>query len=513
MPDDGAVHREPRNAFRAGLARAGSTPEFAVALAVVAALLVTAACSVMMRDGTAARNRTDETPVSPLIPAPREAEGAGPAVTAEPAARSPADETLQTASGEPIMRVRVLRDATRLEVGGARHIRVGHFSVRTPAFITLGADAWYVRDASGVSTRVDRTGADGTPLRVSSADGHELVVNGSRFPGELRLHPSDQRAAASPGAFDVVEHVPIETYLPGVISKELLRDWKLEAYKAQAIAARSYALHERERRLRTGSWFDVENSEQDQVYGGATDHRIARRAVEETRGIVLTWNGQILRAYYSSTCGGRAGAARDTWPTTPGFEFNLAAPIQAHVRPCPCDFSPRHRWTVSRDRDELVRRLRAWGAENGSPVRSIASLSRIDVHRLNDAGRPAAYAVFDAAGKSWVLSAEQLRLACNTPPAVESGAGASPAAAAPTASAGQQPALPGSSGSRSAPARVLSGDLELRITGNLVSIVGRGFGHGVGMCQYGAEGMARQGKSAQAIVRHYYPGASIERAY
>ena len=203
--------------------------------------------------------------------------------------------------------------------------------------------------------------------------------------------------------------------------------------------------------------------------------------------MVLTFRDHILRAYYSSTCGGRAASARDTWPVGPGFGFNLDAPIQAHDRDCPCDFSPRHRWGLERPRADLVKRFAAWGRANGHPIRRIDTLGKIEVARRNVVGRPASYAVSDRNGVTFTLSGEELRLACNT-------------------DARGVPDI-------TSKTRVLSGDLVFAIRGDAVAIEGRGFGHGVGMCQFGAEGMARQGRVATEILRHYYRGAAIERAY
>jgi len=281
--------------------------------------------------------------------------------------------------------------------------------------------------------------------------------------------------------------VPIEDYLPGVVAKGLIAGWSLEAFRAQAIAARSYALHERQRRTAIGSHFDVESTTQDQAYAGATGSTRAHEAVRSTRGLVLTWRGALLRSYYSSTTGGRAASARDTWPTGRGFEFNLAAPIQASPRDDADRFSPLFRWTVERQTENLVRRFRAFGRAQNMAIRDIASLSSIRVIERNDYGRPTRYSIADSGGSTWTLSAESIRLACNfTTPG--------------TPTVTRQ-------------LRVNSGDFEARVEGDRVVFDGRGFGHGVGMSQYGAEGKARQGVKATEILAYYYPGAVIDRAY
>src|SRR5690606_21035761 len=136
-----------------------------------------------------------------------------------------------------------------------------------------------------------------------------------------------------------------ESYLPGVVAKELYQTWPLPTFQAQAVCARSYALHERGRARAAGRLFDVEATTQDQVFAGATDLPVAHSAVESTRGQVITYRGGVLRAYYSSTSGGRAASAADTWPTGPGFEFNQAFPLQAAPRQYFDQASPAYRWT------------------------------------------------------------------------------------------------------------------------------------------------------------------------
>src|SRR5690606_22258115 len=156
--------------------------------------------------------------------------------------------------------------------------------------------------------------------RLPGAPPALLETDGGKFPGRLRILPG--------ATLEVINLVPLETYVAGVISKELYSTWPLETYCAQAVTARSYALHERARAARDGRAYDLENTTADQVYGGANMLLVAEQAAEITRGQVLKRRGVILRAYYSSTCGGRPGSAADTWPTGPGYEFNLVDAIQ-----------------------------------------------------------------------------------------------------------------------------------------------------------------------------------------
>jgi len=382
------------------------------------------------------------------------------------------------------LRVRLEHGSTSVEIaaepGGKLnatvHGRRRRRSLTSPVRVSLRHERVRTIDGRG---RV-RDWPAGASVRIE-ADRGGVLLGGARFPGAMEILPT------SPGSFDLIEHVPVEAYLPGVLTRELYAGWRDATYEAQAVAARSYALQERQRRRAMGSAHDVEADTRDQAYGGSDAHATARRAVVATRGRTLSYLGSTLRAYYSSTCGGRPASARDTWPIGRGFEFNLAAPIQATPRTCPCEFSPRYRWSVTRRADDLTRRLRAFGAERSLDIRAIRSLAAIRVERRNVAGRPAVYRVVDRSGASWRLSAEQIRLALNR----------------------DSPDLDRLSQDE----RAWSGDVDVSVAGDVVTINGRGFGHGVGMCQFGAEGLARKGWSAAAILGFYYPGARIKRAY
>src|SRR5690606_15176424 len=160
-----------------------------------------------------------------------------------------------------------------------------------------------------------------------------------------------------------------EAYLPGVVSGEVLAGWREDAYRVQAVCARSYAIHERVRSLARGDSFDVESTTMDQVYTGHGAPRWAREAVASTRGVMVTFGGAPLRTYYSSTCGGRSAGADETFPTGRGHEYNRAAPLKAHERVHGCQESPLYRWTRERDRGELEKRIRAFGQSRGLLVR------------------------------------------------------------------------------------------------------------------------------------------------
>lgn len=392
---------------------------------------------------------------------------------------------------EPDIRVRIRSGVQSAVIAGPRLVVVrsggeGVNLLATPVTITSASAGVELKDATGRTTSF----GPGARLEVASGAPRQpgeiltLSVDGAEFPGSLVIVP---RPAPQAG-FDVVNELPIEIYLPGVCAAELFARWPEETYRAQAVAARTYALHQRERSRQAGRWYDVESTAADQVYAGLTANQTAIGAVQGTRGLVVTYQGSLLRTYYSSTCGGRAAGAAETWPTGPGYEFNLAAPIQGRVRPIACEESPLFRWEAKRTADELGERLRAWGAKANSPARTIGTVASVRPAAANPrTGRPARFIIEDVNRRRVELSAEELRIASNT-----------------------------ASTRRPTPERaslVRSGDVDVTVRGNSVTIQGRGFGHGVGLCQYCAKGMADRGHRFDAMLGWFYPGATVERAY
>jgi stage II sporulation protein D len=469
--------------------------------------------------------------------------------------------------GEPPMRVRIAAGSTTAQFDGASgywvlpadlvSARQDAQRVQGPLAVLLAGSEWVVRDGAGRERRVPADRDLEIAPETDDGKGDALVTvspPGLKYPGKFRLSASKTEAplmnaasAAGPtssgkaagkpasgaqkgrggssgysqeaspmgGApFDIIEYVGLETYLPGVVCKELFSDWNLRTYQVQAIAARTYAIHERLRSMAAGKVFDVESTQRDQVYGGATESSVALEGVKSTRGMIVEYNGTVLRTYYSSTCGGRVASARDTWPTGKGFEFNLAAPLQAKPREFACQRSPLFTWTVERERAELVQRIKAFGVKNGYAVRNMTDLVDIKATKFNEVGRAQEYRLVQPDGKWWTLKAEELRIACNTEPT------------GPKAGDEFSDVVPGSIGAapakmedlRALPpitrkSRVNSGDMEFAFNGSQVLIKGRGFGHGVGMCQYCAKGFSEQGYSAPKILEIFYPGAKVVKAY
>jgi stage II sporulation protein D len=399
-----------------------------------------------------------------------------PAAPAPPPAPKPLERPLPPTS-EPSIRVRLA------EIAAPGPVRIGteRGTIRIEAAdgstVSLAAPLAVRQAAGGRWTVGSRTFAAG-PLALTPAVGYHLDLDGQAFPGSLRLVAT----SADGPAIDAVVEVPLETYLPGVLAKELFNSWKAETHRAQAVAARSFAICEMHVNARRH--YDVVAGEASQAWIGKTAHATSVEAVRATRGVVLAWDGRVVPAYYSSCCGGRPASAKDA---IRDMAFNAIPPLEATAagRDDCCEASPNFRWTMALPRSASDVRLAGYAAAEWPAAAGLGPLAGVEVVDRNAAGRPRTYALVDRAGLRREIPSERLRWAFNF--------------------ADAKVGVPKS--------RVRSGDLEVGFSPTELRLAGRGFGHGAGMCQYGAEGMAKKGADWRRILARYYPGAELVVAY
>jgi stage II sporulation protein D len=289
------------------------------------------------------------------------------------------------------------------------------------------------------------------------------------------------------GALTLVDRLPLETYLLGVVPGEIgaLDEKLIEAGKAQAVAARSYTLFYRGRRAAEG--FDLFGTVEDQVYGPVESERpLATRCVQATRGSIALSRGFPIRANYSSTCGGITAEVWEAWPAE-------ALPyLSSHADRGTedwCAASPQYRWREEWSAAELVANLRRFGPAQGValPAGDLGDLLDVRVDARSRSGRVWRLVIVTR-GTEVSLPAYSIRQVLRR--------GGNPGA-------------------------ILRSNLfkiDVRrdpTTHRALAVVasGAGSGHGVGLCQTGALGMARAGMSAESILHHYYPGASLEHRY
>ena len=290
--------------------------------------------------------------------------------------------------GEPDVRVRIETriESVRLRAADGGGLRLTDpdggsepIAATGPLVVRAGPRGFEVESVGG--SRDARAWA-----LVVRADGAIVVEGGERARTVGETVELRRVATGAAPRLDAIASLPMERYLVGVLAGELYASWEPAAYEAQAIAARSYALHELRRSRANGRRHDIEGTVLDQAFAGLVENRTARDAVRATRGMVLLDGGNaaramgtanVLRAYYSSTCGGRGADAASIWPVTPETRFNLAEPLRAEPRDCPCEASPRYRWERRREIGELRARLRSWGKATGHGVMLIGTPASI----------------------------------------------------------------------------------------------------------------------------------------
>ncbi|MFA6321146.1 MAG: SpoIID/LytB domain-containing protein [Candidatus Omnitrophota bacterium] len=277
-----------------------------------------------------------------------------------------------------------------------------------------------------------------------------VYVDGRRFRGNIDIIRKDN------GKLMVVNRLPLDEYLYGVLYHEVSHRWPMEVLKAQAIAARTFALQQV--RQSKNQPYDLRSDIYSQVYGGRTSEKWSTTmAVDKTRGEILTYKGDIFPAYYHATCGGYTEDASNLW--------NVDMPPLKGVDCTFCTNSPHYRWTKDVPLFYLENKLKDNGYKIGR-ISSVAILSK------NKSGRVDKIEIKDAAGTVIVLTGKDFRQIFG-------------------------------------PNELRSAKFDLSMRSDLLVIQGIGWGHGVGMCQWGAYGMAKKGKKVDEILKHYYPGAEI----
>jgi stage II sporulation protein D len=385
----------------------------------------------------------------------------------------------------PIVRVLVLDAGTRVRV-----------RIHSAFFIAESWDAAPLRKFEKGGDFVIRSSGESVELveqhrivfeaqivMLKPASKEKIYINGKPYRGAFLFRVADGRVVS----INVIE---VDDYIKGVLPSEIgyLKPGQFEAYRAQAIVSRSYALSKLEEKRM--EMYDLKATLMDQVYAGVHGETPeASRAVEETRGMVGIWNGEPIRAYYSSCCGGHTADIRTSWP------WKTPYPYLEGIRDCEtgkgeksfCRGSPHFRWRMQWDGKTLERILqKTLPQELGIKPGAVGKLLDIKVLDTARDGRVAQIEI-DTSRGSYKVTGDRIRWVMR--PDLNSDA-------------------------------ILKSTLfkmHVKRSGGRVSKVelapGGGNGHGIGMCQAGAIRMAELGYSAEEIIEHYYPGVVIYPYY
>ena len=389
------------------------------------------------------------------------------------------NRTLTHSGNEPVMRVRIAAATDLVQISATRPPLYKTASDPTLRILNLPPNVNYPITLSGGSWRIGQTAVGSGELTIipgDSADDGSVSINSIAYHGRFRLVPLPS------GHFDAVNDVDIESYLCGVLQAELPANWDVEAYKAQAVAARTYAYYHH-KMASPSQDFDVNSDTSSQMYGGiGAETAKSIEAVQKTTGMVVAYgppgHEQVFEAFFSSCCGGVTQSASDA------FKMPYLEPLKAQANYGLCSASPKFNWgPVVIRKDELVRRFRIWGTRKNNSLRNIAGIADISIAAVNQFGRPARFQIGDTRQNPYNISSEEFRTAVNTdaPPVGASG-----------------------------PTTLYSSFCKVITDADSIRFVeGHGSGHGVGLCQYCAEKRAEMGLTFDEIVRNAYPGAIL----
>jgi len=308
--------------------------------------------------------------------------------------------------------------------------------------VEAGSRPWQL-EATADGFRINGRAVSGDSLTLRTAQ-RVFLFQGKAYRGSLTLYPKG-------GGLRAVNSLDLEQYLVSVVGSEMPTSWPSAALEAQAVAARTFAVY----RLRERKSWNYNLSAADLAYGGLDAEAISsRQAVEETRGIVLRYSGDLFPTYFHSTCGG------GTTSVTKVFRGPDIPPLQG-VQCGWCSESPVFRWTKELSQRELTRAL------SELDVGLVESIKPLQTE-------PYGYPRWiEVNGKKIDANKFRLTVGANV---------------------------------------IKSTAFQVARRGTKFVFKGKGWGHGVGLCQWGAYGLAVGGKDWSEILDYYYPGAETHVA-
>jgi len=308
----------------------------------------------------------------------------------------------------------------------------------------------------------------GRDVLVRPQDPYVFEINDTPYRGYLRLRVLEDKRG-----FEAINHVPLESYLLGVVGAEMQSYWEPEALKAQAVASRTYCLYIQDRFGRGRTW-DMTQSESTQMYGGLkAETAMIRQVVEDTTGQILVYpnaegRNVIFPTFYSSSCGGHTEASDNVFggesvTSLCGVECPYCANVARHSH----FYWKPVEMTMPEISEKLLQRY--------PTLEKLEAITDFNVTKLGYKSRILRVELIGKNEKTDTLRGEDFRLSLD-----------------PTGR------------------KIRSTIFSVEKRGSTVTFQnGLGFGHGVGLCQCGAQGMARQGKAYEQILDHYFPDSKL----
>jgi len=373
---------------------------------------------------------------------------------------------------------------------------------------------------SKMNTSVAVVGTSGKRIQVKGTDNIEFLYESSG--SDFFLRPAGGGNAVSyynskgyrggigfkrypDSVLTVINYIKMDDYLYGVLPKEMSGEWPIEALKAQAIAARNFATANIGKHENHG--FDICSSTDCQVYGGySVEKPRSNQAVDETSGKLLKYNGQIVQAYYHSNSGGRTENIENIWSSSLPYIVGVNDPYSVG--------SPNTDWEISYTKKEIENILSQKGY-------SIGKLRDVRIDEISENGRVQKLVFVGSTGTAEFLKEKARKLfGYTTLKSMWFELGNKPMVTVVSRGSYNRADLSSSNfitssgveSSQNSSYVVTDGNTtsKLSFTSDKIVFQGHGFGHGLGMSQWGAKAMAEQGFNYEQILTHYYKNTTIE---
>ena len=424
----------------------------------------------------------------------------------------------------------VLLCATNASATDYNNIKVGlYYSSSAKSSVTISADGGISYGNHTGSSHVEAGRLEGSEFTITSASETEITINneltietgGSNLSikpisGYIKLNGKGYRGGiiltnASQTTMNVINVVTLEEYLYGVVPNESPASWPADALKAQAVCARGFAVSNINKHASLG--FNVCATTNCQVYGGLdTECASTNSAVDATRGQVVVQNGTPIESLFYSSSGGHTANSKSVWGSTISYLCGVPDPYEP-------ENAPNHSWTVALSLEEIrtalassgvnvgdVLKLDAVNAEDGRAI-ELTVTGTNGTYTLTKGNTYAPFASRGVKGQKFTISP----ISAQEEPVYAANAyGKSLLAGNSTISAY------GQTGTVSTDYYVVtSKGIHHHTKGEPVgyTFTGGGWGHGVGLSQYGSMGMANAGFSYVDILNHYYPGTQLGSIY
>lgn len=345
---------------------------------------------------------------------------------------------------------------------------------------STGFASWNKFDASSV-----------TKISVQPPQGGTIMCDGKEYRGYIYIEKR------SNGELLVINYVGTDDYVTSVLGKEMSYTWPKEALKAQSVCARNFVLTRSGAHKEYG--FDVCTTTHCQVYGGvSSEHENTRQAVNETKGILAKYNGELVGLFFFATSGGQTEDVENVWGSQHGY---LKSVEDTYENP---EKASKYKWSVTLSREEIMDKLKIAGA-------NIGNLTKITVDSLSNSGRVTQMTFHGTEGEYCVkrekcrtilgLFSQKFSILPDTKLSIVTTSGDAQAPLYAQNSEG----ISAVAGYSVLTAGGALGSISIdSYAAESYTINGNGYGHGVGMSQWGARGMAENGFTYDQILKHYF---------